>query len=315
MPKIYPIGGVKGGVGKSFITASLGALFANRGKKVVLIDLDLGASNLHTLLGIKSPQNGLDSFLDKTVKKLERVAFPTNIPNLFFINSLHCSMEIANLFYVHKQKIINAIRNLPFDYILLDLGPGTNFNTLDFFLISNEGILVCTPEPTAIENSFRFIKTVYFRKLKQVIKRHAFDSAIKSTSINSNNPVFKPPDIIEIILKYYPDKEKILRKKLSEFKIKFIFNQFRQNLDSRLGDQFETICNRHFYSHFQFLGNVSHDWRVYDSVLSRKLYVNKYPYTQPSIDLQKIADKITNKRQSASLISPKGFHNNGSEPF
>ncbi|MBW2669841.1 MAG: AAA family ATPase, partial [Deltaproteobacteria bacterium] len=38
MPKIYPIGGVKGGVGKTFITASLGALFANRGKKVVLID-------------------------------------------------------------------------------------------------------------------------------------------------------------------------------------------------------------------------------------------------------------------------------------
>ncbi|MBW2157100.1 MAG: AAA family ATPase [Deltaproteobacteria bacterium] len=307
MPKIYPIGGVKGGVGKSFITASLGTLFANRGKKVVLIDLDLGASNLHTLLGIKNPQNGLDSFLDKTVKKLESVAFPTDTPNLFFINSLHCSMEIANLLYVQKLKIITAIRKLPFDYILLDLGPGTNFNTLDLFLTSNEGILVCTPEPTAIENSFRFIKTVHFRKLKQILKRHAFESAIKSTSINSNNSAFKPPDIIDNILKYYPDKEKILRKKLSDFKIRFIFNQFRQNLDSRLGDQFETICNRHFYSQFQFLGNVSYDWRVYDSVLSRKLYVNKYPYTQPSIDLKKIADKITNKRPSASLTSLKEF--------
>jgi flagellar biosynthesis protein FlhG len=307
MPKIYPIGGVKGGVGKTFITASLGALFANRGKKVVLIDLDLGASNLHTLLGIKNPQNGLDSFLDKTVQQLESVAFPTNIPNLFCINSLHCSMEIANLFYAQKLKIINAIRKLPFDYILLDLGPGTNFNTLDFFLTSNEGILVCTPEPTAIENSFRFFKTVYFRKLKQVLKRHAFESAITSTSINFNNPALKPSNIIEFILKYYPDEERILRKKISEFKFKFIFNQFRQNLDSRLGDQFETICNRHLYSQFQFLGNVSYDWRVCDSVLSRKLYVNKYPYTQPSIDLKKIADKITNKRQSALLTSLEEF--------
>ena len=307
MPKIYPIAGVKGGVGKSFITASLGALFANRGNKVVVIDLDLGASNLHTLLGIKDPQKGLDGFLNKTVKNLESVAFPTNIPNLFCINSLHCSMEIANLFYAQKLKIINAIRNLSFDYILLDLGPGTNFNTLDFFLASNEGILVCTPEPTAIENSFRFFKTIYFRKLKQVLKRHAFESASKGTSINSNSLTFKQPDIIENILKYYPEKEKILRKKLSEIKIKFIFNQFRQNLDSKLGDQFETICNRHFYSKVQFLGNVSYDWRVIDSVLSRKLYVNKYPYTQPSIDLKKIADKITNKRQMTSLISLKGF--------
>ena len=307
MPKIYPIGGVKGGVGKSFITASLGTLFANRGKKVVLIDLDLGASNLHTLLGIKNPQAGLDSFLDKKVKKLDSVAFPTDTPNLFFINSMHCSMEIANLFYVQKVKIINAIRTLPFDYIFLDLGPGTNFNTLDLFLTSNQGILVCTPEPTAIENSFRFIKSVYFRKLKQYLKRHAFESAVKSISVNSNNPIFKPPDIIENILKYYPDKENILRKKLSAFNIKFIFNKFRQNLDSRLGDQFETICNRHFYSQFQFLGNVSYDWRVYDSVLSRKLYVNKYPYTQPSIDLKTIADKITPKKPSTPVTSLKGF--------
>jgi len=305
--KIYPIGGVKGGVGKSFITASLGALFAKRGKRVVLIDLDLGASNLHTLLGLNNPQSGINSFVNKTVKKLENVASPTNVPNLFFINSLQCSLDIANLFYAHKLKIINAIRKLPFDYIFLDLGPGTNFNTLDFFLTSNEGILICTPEPTAIENSFRFIKTVYFRKLKHVMKRHAFDSAIKSTSINSNNPVIKTPDIIEIVLKYYPEKEAFLRNKLSEFKFKLIFNQFRQNLDSRLGDQFETVCNRHFYSNFQFLGNVSYDWRVHDTVLSRKLYVHKYPHTQPSIDLKKIADKLTSKRQSTSLISLNRF--------
>ena len=307
MPEIYPIGGVKGGVGKSFITASLGALFAKRGKKVVLIDLDLGASNLHTLLGIKNPPCGINSFLNKTVKKLENVAFPTNISNLFFIGSLHCSMEIANLFYAHKLKIINAIRKLPVDYSLMDLGPGTNFNTIDFFLTSKEGILICTPEPTSIENSFRFIKTVYFRKLKQILKRHAFDSAVKSTSVNSNNPAIKPPDIIEIVLKHDPDKEEFLRNKLSEFKFKFIFNQFRKNLDATLGDQFETVCNRHFYSNSQFLGNVSYDWRVHDSVLSRKLYVHKYPYTQPSIDLKKIADKITNKRQSASLISLNRF--------
>jgi len=50
MPRIYPIGGGKGGVGKSFITANLGALLAKQGKRVVLVDLDLGGSNLHTFL-------------------------------------------------------------------------------------------------------------------------------------------------------------------------------------------------------------------------------------------------------------------------
>ncbi|MGD8894274.1 MAG: P-loop NTPase, partial [Desulfobacterales bacterium] len=81
MAQIYPIGGGKGGVGKTFITASLGALLAKSGKKVVLIDLDLGGSNLHTVLGINDQQGGINRFLDKTVKNLENTAVPTVIQN------------------------------------------------------------------------------------------------------------------------------------------------------------------------------------------------------------------------------------------
>ena len=301
MAEIYPIGGGKGGVGKSFITASLGALIAKWGKKVVLIDLDLGASNLHTLLGMNSPRIGLNSFLNKTVANLENAAVPTMIPNLFLISSFHCYMEIANLFYAQKLKIIDAIKTLPFDYVLLDLGPGTNFNTLDFFLTSKEGILICTPEPTSIENSFRFIKTVYFRKLKQMIKKNHFDSAVKDTSSDLNGSENNPPDIIETVLKHDPEKEALLRNKLSEFEFKFIFNQFRNNVDATLGNQFENICNRHFYSIFHFLGNISYDSRIHDAIFSKILYVHKYPHTQSAADLKRIATRIMNKIPSESF--------------
>jgi flagellar biosynthesis protein FlhG len=301
MAEIYPIGGGKGGVGKSFITASLGALIAKWGKKVALIDLDLGASNLHTLLGMNSPKVGLNSFLNKSVANLEKAAVPTMIPNLFLISSFHCYMEIANLFYAQKLKIIDAIRALSFDYVFLDLGPGTNFNTLDFFLTSKEGILICTPEPTSIENSFRFIKTIYFRKLKHMMKKNYFDSAVKDTSSDLNQSGNNPPDIIETVLKHDPEKEALLRNKLSEFKFKLIFNQFRNNLDESLGDQFESICNRHFYSIFQFLGNVSYDSRIHDAIFSKILYVHQYPHTQSAADLKRIATRIISKIPSASF--------------
>jgi flagellar biosynthesis protein FlhG len=292
MVKIYPIGGGKGGVGKSFITASLGALIAKWGKKVAIIDLDLGASNLHTLLGMQSPKIGLNSFLNKTIQNLESAAVSTSIPNLFLISSFHCYMEIANLFYAHKVKIIEAIKKLPFDYVLLDLGPGTNFNTLDFFLTSKEGILICTPEPTSIENSFRFIKTIYYRQLKQMIKKHIFDSLQKDFSEDAMKPRMKPSDIIEIILKHDPEKEALLRNQLSKFKFKFIFNQYRNNLDATLGTQFESICNRHFYSIFEFLGYVNFDGRIQDAIFSKTIYVHKYPHTQSAADLKNIAAKI-----------------------
>jgi flagellar biosynthesis protein FlhG len=303
MPVIYPISSGKGGVGKSFIAASIGTLFAKLGKKVVLVDLDLGASNLHTLLGIKNPKNGLNSFLNQTVKKLDRVAVPTIISNLFFINSLYCSMEIANLYHTQKLKIIRAITKLPFDYIILDLGAGTNFNTLDFFSTSQEGIIICTPEPTSIENCFRFIKAAYLRKLKQIIKRHAFNSAVKNTVFSPNKKAMEAPDIIDVVLKHDPDRENFLKNKLSEFKFKLIINQFRKNIDETLGDKIETVCNRHFYSNFQFLGNISYDARIPNSIVSKNIYVNKYPYTTSSTDLKKITEKIIKNKHLTSQAS------------
>jgi flagellar biosynthesis protein FlhG len=309
MPEIYPIGGGKGGVGKSFVAANLGASIAKQGHQVVLVDLDLGASNLHTFLGIENPKIGINSFLNKSIEKFENLAAPTNIPNLFFISSLHCSMEISNLVYAQKLKIIKAVRKLPFDYVILDLGAGTNFNTLDFFLTSNDGIFICVPEPTSIENAFRFIRATYLRKLKRIIKRHAFNAAVKDAVFNPNptdNAAQQSRDIIDIVLKHDPDRELFLREKLSEFNFKFILNQFRKNIYPTLGQKIETVCNRHFYSTFQFLGNISYDERVAESVFSRKLYIHKYPYTTTSIDLKKIAAVITKNKAPASVFTQIG---------
>ena len=185
----------------------------------------------------------------------------------------------------------------------MDLGPGTNYNTLDFFLTSKNGILILTHELPSIENSFRFIKAVYLRKLKQIIKQRAFNSAVKKAAADQNNAVINSDDIIKIVLRYDLEKEEFLKEKLSELKFKFIINRVCKNLDPNLGDKITTACNRHFYSNFQFLGNISYDERVNDSVLSKKLFVLEYPQATSSIDLKKIGDKISKVRKSELLTS------------
>ena len=71
MAHIWPIGGGKGGSGKSFITSSLGRLSAGLGRKTLVIDLDLGAANLHTLVGISYPSKSLSDFLQKKTERLD----------------------------------------------------------------------------------------------------------------------------------------------------------------------------------------------------------------------------------------------------
>ncbi len=288
MSEIYSIGSGKGGVGKSFITASLGALIARHGKKVALIDLDLGASNLHTFIGIKNPHKGIHQFLNKTANTLDSVTVSTHINNLFFIGSSHCSMEIANLHYAQKVKLIKAVKKLTYDYILIDLGAGTNFNTLDFFLISNKGIVVFMPEPTSIENSFRFIKAVYLRRLKQIIKSHAFNARIKEAIEEIGRNSAHSQDIIETLLRYNPESEDILKESLNKFHFKILLNQFRKNADINLGMKIETVCNKHFYSPFEFLGNVSFDEHVHEAIFKKKLFIKEYPDSTTVEELKKL---------------------------
>ena len=279
-------------MGKSFIAANLGALIAGRGKKVLLIDMDLGASNLHTFLGAKSPKGGMNRFIDKTAKTLDSTIVATPIPNLFFISSSDCSMEIANLYHAQKKKLIEAIRKLSFDYILLDLGAGTHFNTLDFFLTSNRGIFVCTPEPTSIENAFRFIKAVYLRILKRILKQPAFHALMEDAVNNPGLESNQSRDIIEAVLKHDPEKASYLKKSLSQFRFHFIINQFRRNGDATLGDKIQTTCNQHFYSAFQFFGNITYDERVSSSLLSKKIFIQKHPVAETTADLTQISKRL-----------------------
>jgi flagellar biosynthesis protein FlhG len=299
MPITYPIGGGKGGSGKSFITASLGVSLAKEGKRVLLIDLDLGGSNLHSFLGLKNTEIGLNEYLNKRFQDLEQVILSTSIPNLFIISSANCSMESANLFYLQKLKIIRAIQRLAFDYILLDLGAGTSFNTLDFFLTSNEGIFVVTPEPTSIENAFRFIKSVYFRRIKQVLKHNEFQRIMKEVLDGSRIGIIRwPSDIIDTLVEQEPERGELLENKLGEYGFNIILNQFRRNSDSSLGNKIERVCNKHFYSKFEFLGNVNYDERVHDSILSKNIYINTYPYTVTATDLQNVVNKISENGQT-----------------
>jgi flagellar biosynthesis protein FlhG len=134
---IWPIGGGKGGSGKSFLASSLGRLLAKSGKKTLLIDLDLGAANLHTMVDVSlSGKMFFRFYHKKNTCVLEDIVLGTPFPNLFLISGAHDNLDIANLPYDKKIKTLKAISKLKYEYILLDLGAGTAFNTLDFFLAS-----------------------------------------------------------------------------------------------------------------------------------------------------------------------------------
>ncbi len=277
---------------------------ARQGKRVLLIDLDLGSSNLHTFLAQNEVTHGLEAYLDKSVSSLEEAAVATQIPNLYFISSRNCSTEAANLYTAQKQKIIRNIRNLDYDYVLMDLGAGTNFNMLDFFLTSDQGICIMTSEPTSIENTFNFIKAVYFRVVKRTLKLTAFNKVTRSLDLSGNH-IDQAFRIIEEVAKQDPDIGELLKNKLKEFHFKFVVNQVRTKEDPSMGYKIEKVCNRHFYSSFKFLGNIRYDEKVHDSIQLRQNFITSYAYTKTASDM----GRVTRNLLADQVPKPKGNPN------
>lgn len=169
---IWSVGGGKGGVGKSVATANIGCALARMGKNVILVDADLGGANLHTYFGIKCPPRGLEDFLKGRVPALEDAAIETEVKGLRLISGAGEFLGIANPAYAQKQKLISHIQKLRADYIIVDLGAGSTYNILDFFAVSNEGIVVLAPEPAAIQNAYVFLKSFVYRRLARLFSEN-----------------------------------------------------------------------------------------------------------------------------------------------
>ncbi len=162
---LVPIGAGKGGVGKTFLTANLGIALAEAGYRTVVVDLDLGSSNLHSLLGMANENPGLGDFLTDRTLELEDLLVSTPFPNLQFLPGDGRTPFLANLPYARKRRMISRLRNLSADFVLLDLSAGSSFNTLDFFRLSSHGVLVTIPEFPAIMNMMSFLKQYLLRTL------------------------------------------------------------------------------------------------------------------------------------------------------
>lgn len=310
MPQIWPIGGGKGGTGKSFLTGSLGILLAREGYKTLLIDLDLGAANLHTMIGAASGDKSLSDFVNKRVKSLQETIVGTPTPNLFLVSGAMNNLDIANLAHEQKMRILRNITKLPYDYILLDLGAGTSFNTIDFFLISNTGIFVTTPEPTAIENIYRLIRSVYFRKIRQVLDVQDFRSLAKEAAErNSKATVTNPDLLLHVISELNPEKGEILEAALNSMEFSLLMNQHRKQDNSNIGEFICRIIDNHLSFKMHFLGNVAFDDNVHRAICEKRPFLDMSPHTRTALDLRSCFNKmlyLNNKSGMPSVTLPEG---------
>ena len=165
-------------MGKSILSIGLGTVLAQTGKSVVLADLDLGAANLHTYLGIRGQTPTIADFILNKASSLESLIVETPERNLGLISGAEFVPGITSPAHWMKLKLMRHLRAVPADYIIIDLGAGVHFNTLDFFGISDRGVVITAPEPGAVMNAYSFVKGALFRKMQNIFKNNADVAAL-----------------------------------------------------------------------------------------------------------------------------------------
>lgn len=294
MKKIWAIGGGKGGVGKSLVSSNVAICLALMGHKVVAVDLDLGGANLHTCLGLPIPKVTLSDYISKKVTKFEDLLVPTPINNLQIISGAQDELGMANLKHLHKNEIIQSLHELDADYILFDLGAGTAMNTIDFFITADKGILVVLPEPTSIENTYRFIKSVFYRRLKLVDGVSEIESLINE-SMNAkltSGPLLSPSDLIKKIAEINPEVGLRAKAEMSNFRPNLIINQVRSQADIDIGYSIQSISRKYFGIEMAFPGYLDYDQSVWQSVRKRKPLLIEYPNSRLVNNFDRIVNRL-----------------------
>ncbi len=157
-PRIMTISSGKGGVGKTNIAINLAIAFAEVGKKVVVMDADLGLANVNVILGI-IPKYNLYHVIKKQ-KKLREIIVDTQY-GIQIIAGASGFSQLANLNEEERAVFVEGLKDLSYaDYIIIDTAAGVSQNVLTFLKGADDAIIITTPEPTAITDAYGIIKSI-----------------------------------------------------------------------------------------------------------------------------------------------------------
>lgn len=291
---VVPVASGKGGVGKSLVSANLAIALAQAGKRVVLADLDLGGSNLHLILGIRTVSGSIGSFLDTPREKISSVLTRTDIPNLQFIPGDAEIPGLANLKTGQKRMLVRKLLSLDADYLIMDLGAGTGQTTLDFFLTSNHGIICTTPTPTATVSAYLFLKNAVFHILHGATGRSGAGADYVKELFRDRRALRQIylPEIARELDQRDPEAGRTFRAALRRFRPRLIMNMLENPTDAEKVNRLRRSAQQYLDLDLLHLGVVYRD-DLQDTALASRLPIIRYkPSSILSQAIYRMADKM-----------------------
>lgn len=302
--QIIAVGGGKGGVGKTVFSTNLAVALAERGHRVLLVDADLGGANVHTVLGVHPPLATLSDFIRKG-RALDEVAVQTPFANLSLLSGALDDVDAANPQYHEKIRLLRHLSSFDTDFMVLDLGAGTGVHIVDFFLIADARILVTRPEPTSVENAYRFLKAGFIRRLENVGRAFGISEIIDAASTRrADEELSTPAEIMRAIYARDAELGREVEAQMLAFAPLLVVNEVAVSTDDELlADDMASGCRRFFGIPLEVLGVVPDDVEVRNSVRSRVPVLKAAPTSPASRAIRTIAGRVEERSLNSVQVA------------
>ncbi len=287
MASIVSVGSGKGGVGKSVVASNLALLLAREGRRVVLVDLDVGGANVHVMFGHFDLDVTLSDFLDRKVDTLNDATIELeSLFNLKIIPGTGETLRSANLHYAKKMRLIRAFKSMDADVVVVDVGSGTNYHALDFFLLGDIQLAVTTTDPASVVDVYRFIKLAAIRKaLSPFLQRELITASIATQDFSSIAQVFNAVKQVD------PDRLVLAQQAIADFKPCLIMN--RLAINRRINPQIlQTLLKEYTGRDLTILGSIPEDEAVEISVRNFLPVVVHAPKSPAAVSFEKTARSL-----------------------
>jgi flagellar biosynthesis protein FlhG len=302
---MIPVGGGKGGVGKTFLVANLATALAREGYRVVAADGDLEGANLHTCLGVLDPGASLADFVAGRESDLGKLLVETPIANLRILAATHGNLATAQPGHAQRVRLMRQLRQVDADIVLVDLGAGTHPAVMDYFMIGESGVVVITPEPTSIENAYAFIRAAFYRRLRLSMISHDVQKVVTVAMDERNERGIRTPlDLLREVQSIDPAEGARFGETMRAFRPRLVINDVRSAVDVRLGFSIRSVCRKYFGIDAEYLGYVNHDDAVRHSVIGRRPLVDSDPRCDAAIYIARVARKLADAPELHGVDQP-----------
>lgn len=298
---IWAVGGGKGGTGKSLVSNGLGTRLAERGHKVILVDTDFGGPNQHSYCGIRKPATSLLQFFENRTPLAELV-LKTKVEGLHLIPGNFNSQNTDNLTVAQKQKLFRHLKTLQADHLILDLGAGTQYDTLDTFLLATIQVAVVAPDALSTENFYLFLKNLKFRQLNSVLSSLGLrDRAREIWKNRSDYGISSTKELVSYLRNLSEPFSVQFDQEQQKLRIHVVLNQVREYRQTEVGQVVTSAVNKFFHIPAAYAGHVRYDKDLWQHL------GQDAPVIHPggSFTLRQDLEKITEGILTAQLPEPR----------